>query len=443
MKVRLEGHYGYSRLILSAMPGVLMMIVISIYSIVDGIFVSNLVGTTAFAALNLIWPPIAVVGAFGTMVGTGGSALVSKTMGEGREEEARRIFSMVVGFIFLLSVILAVPLYVSMGHIAILLGAEGDMVEQCVIYGRICAIGLPFFMMQMGLQPFYMVAEKPQLGTILSVLCGFVNMGLDALFIAGFGWGLAGAAAASMVACFVGSAVPVCYFASKGNSSRLRFRTVAFVWKHIADSASNGLSEFVGSISFNVLAMCYNLQLMNSYGEDGVAAYSVMLYIGYIFFAFFAGYNMTVTPLVGYNYGADDKKELHSLLMHSLKLMFCLGALMFLLAEAIAVPASRVFVGYDESLLSLTVHAMRIYMPSILLSGITLFSSAWFTGLGNGPVSALISFCRMFVFELGCVFLLPLLFGVEGIWFAVDVAEVLSVLLCAVLLLRFRPRYGY
>lgn len=443
MRIRLEGHYGYSRLILSALPGILMMIVISIYSIVDGLFVSNLVGTTAFAALNVIWPPIMVVGAFGTMVGTGGSALVSKTIGEGREEEANRIFSMVVCFIVALSVILAAPLYLSMEKIALMLGAEGDMVGQCVIYGRICALGLPFFMMQMGLQPFYMVAEKPQLGTALSLACGFVNMGLDALFIAGFGWGLAGAAAASMIACLVGSVVPICYFASSRSGSRLRLRPVRIGWRHIGRSASNGLSEFVGNISFNVLAICYNFQLLNYYGENGVAAYSIILYIGYIFFAIFAGYNMTVTPLVGFNYGAGDKKELRSLLARSLKLMLGLGAAMALVSEACAVPASRLFVGYDQSLVALTVHAMRIYMPSLLFSGITLFASAWFTGLGNGPVSAIISFCRMFVFELGCVFLLPALLGMDGIWLAVDVAEVLGVLLSTVLILSFRRRYGY
>ena len=443
MQISLEGHYSYSRLIRSAVPSVVMMIVISIYSIVDGLFVSNLVGTTAFAALNVIWPALAVVGAFGLMIGTGGSALVSKTLGEKDEEGARRIFSMLVEFIFCLSVISAVPLYFGMERIAVWLGAEGDMVQQCVIYGRICALGMPAFMMQMGLQPFYMVAEKPQLGTILSLACGFTNIILDALFIAGFGWGLAGAAAASMIACCVGSIVPVCFFASQRNSSRLHFRPVKPIWKNIWNSAWNGLSEFVGNISFNVLSMCYNLQLMSYYGENGVAAYSVLLYIGYIFFAVFSGYNLTVTPLVGFNYGAGDKTELRNLLRRSLKLLLALGAIMVIVSEVLAVPASRLFVGYDSALTDLTVFAMRIYMPSVLLSGITLFSSGWFTGLGNGPVSALISFCRMFVFELGLVFLLPALFGMTGIWFATDVAEILSLFLCIILILRYRERYGY
>ncbi len=441
METTLEGHYSYGRLIRSCVPLVTMMIVTSIYSIVDGLFVSNIAGTTAFAALNLIWPALAVVGALGLMVGTGGSALVSKTLGEGDPDRADQIFSMLVLFTLLLSGLLAIPLLIWMEPLARLLGAEGEMVRQCVIYGRICAAGMPAFMMQMAMQPFYMVAGKPQLGTILSIACGVTNMALDALFILGFGWGIGGAAAASMIACCVGGFYPLLFFARRKRG--LHLVRARFERAPILQACSNGLSEFVGNIAFNVLAMCYNLQLMRFYGENGVAAYSVILYVGYIFFAIFNGYNLTVMPLVGYNYGAGDKAELRSLLGRSLRLMFCLGVLLAGVAQLIAGPAARLFVGYDADLTALTIHATRLFMPSVLLSGLTLFVSAWFTGLNNGPVSAVASFSRSLVFELGAVFLLPALFGMEGIWFSADIAECCSLLLGAWLLLRFRSRYGY
>ena len=443
MKVKLEGHYGYGRLIVSAVPLIAMMVLISLYSIVDGLFVSNLVGTTAFAALNLIWPALGLVGALGLMVGSGGAALVAKTLGEGSRDLACRYFSMSVEFTLLLSVLTAVPLYIWMEPLAVALGAEGDMVAQCVIYGRICAVGMPAFMLQMGIQPFFMVAERPELGTQVSLLSGLVNIGLDALFIIVFRWGLAGAAAGSMLACCVGGFLPLAVLSRRQAEGGLRFRPTPLEAAPIAQACSNGLSEFVGNISFNVVSMCYNLQLMRFYGENGVAAYSVILYLGFIFIAVYTGYNMTVSPLAGFNYGADNRAELRSLLGRSLRLLLALGVLLAGLAELLAGPVARLFVGYDPDLTALTVRATRLYAPDFLLAGIPLFISAWFMGLGNGPVSALVSFSRTFLFELGCVLLLPALFGAEAIWFSAFVAEIFALVLGGCLLLRLRKRYGY
>ena len=444
MRVRLEGHYGYGRLMLSSLPLIGMMVLISLYSIVDGLFVSNLVGTTSFAALNLIWPALGLVGALGLMVGTGGAALVAKTLGEGDRPRANRYFSMFVEFTLLLSVIAAIPLYIWMKPLSIALGAEGAMVEECVKYGRICAIGMPAFMMQMGIQPFFMVAEKPQMGTWVSLTCGLVNIGLDALFIIVCGWGLAGAAAGSMLACCVGGFAPLLYFALRRDDGQsLRLTRVPFEMKPIGQACSNGLSEFVGNISFNIVSMCYNLQLMRFYGENGVAAYSVILYLGFIFIAVFTGYNMTVTPLIGFNYGAQNHAELKNLLRRSLILTLCTGAVLAITAMIFAGPVASLFVGYDQELMALTRHATRTYSPSFLLAGAVLFISAWFTGLGNGPVSAAVSFSRTFIFELGSVFLLPALFGANSIWFAVWVAESMAFVFGCFLLARFRKRYDY
>lgn len=422
------------------------MIVMSVYSIVDGLFVSNFVGTTAFAALNLIWPALAVVGALGLMVGTGGSALVSMTMGQNDYPRASRIFSVLIRFTLIMALVLAVPLLLLMKPIAVALGAEGAMVHEAVVYGSICAIGLPGYMLQMAFQAFFMTAERPQMGTQLSILCGVTNMGLDALFILVFGWGLAGAAAASMIACAVGGFFPLWWFSSRRNDSRLRLNLLtrmADVRNVIRRACTNGLSEYVGNIAFNVVGICYNLQLMHYLGEDGVAAYGILMYIGFIFGAVFFGYNFTVGPVVGFNYGAQNTGELRSLLRHSAVLTLVAGALMAVVCEAGAEGLARVFVSYDESLLALTTRAIRLYMISLVLCGFNIFVSAWFTALNNGVISAVASFTRTLVFELAAVFILPLLLGIDGIWLAVNVAEFLAFLLTTSLLIHFRKRYHY
>ena len=443
MEIALHGHYGYRRLVVSSIPSILMMLVGSIYSVVDGLFVSNFVGTSAFAALNIIWPAVMLVGALGLMVGTGGSALVSKTMGEGDPDRADAIFSMLIRFTLLLSFVSMVPLLLFMEPLARLLGAEGETLHLCVVYGSICAVGLPAFMLQMCFQSFYMAAELPQLGTVMSIVCAFTNMALDALFIPVFHWGLAGAAAASMIACCVGGFFPLWYFSSRRNRSSLHLVRSGFERKPLLNACSNGLSEYVGNISWNILAICYNLQLLRMMGENGVAAYSVLLYYGYIFAAVFFGYNITVTPIIGYNYGAGNKAELKSLLRHSVILLLVLGALMTLVSELSSGPAARLFVGYDSELTALTKDAIRLYMLSFFIAGINLFVSAWFTGLGNGKVSAAVAFVRNLVLELGFVFLLPFLLGPRGIWLAVDAADLCCLGLGVTLILAYRKRYGY
>ena len=443
MEIALHGHYGYRRLAVSSVPSILMMLVESIYGVVDGLFVSNFVGTSAFAALNIIWPAVMLVGALGLMVGTGGSALVSKTMGVGDPARAGAVFSMLVRFTVILSLVFMVPLLAFMEPLARLLGAEGETVRLCVVYGSICTLGLPTYMLQLCFQSFYMTAERPQLGTVMSLVGAVTNMVLDALFIVVFKWGLAGAAAATTLASCVSGIFPLWYFSSRRNRSSLRLVRTRFEREPLLKACSNGLSEYVGNISWNVLAICYNLQLLRMMGEAGVAAYAVLLYYGYIFAAVFFGFNISVTPIIGYNYGAGDKAELKSLLRHSVTLLLALGFLMMLVSELSAGPAARLFVGYDPELSALTKHAIRLYMLSFFIAGFNLFISAWFTGLGNGKVSATVSFTRNLVFELGFVFLLPALLGPDGIWLAVDAADVCCCILGVVLVLAFRRRYGY
>jgi Na+-driven multidrug efflux pump len=423
---------------------VLMLMVTSVYSIVDGWFISNYAGSTAFASMNIIWPAIAIISALGLMVGAGGSALVSKTFGEGDNEKGNHIFTMLTRLTFIAGTVISALLIVVMKPMAIALGAEGEMVRLAVIYGRILTAALPVYMLQMALQPFYMVAGRPELGTLTSIACGFTNIALDALFVAGFGWGLTGAAVATAASFLVGGCIPVAFFSSKRNKTPVRFlKHSHYDWPAIGQSLSNGLSEFVGNISFNIVGICYNLQLMKYIGENGVSAYGVLMYVGFIFGSVFIGYNMGISQVISYKYGASDKAELRSLLHKSCVLIAVAGVLITAAVELLAPQMARFFVGYSPALRDLTTYALHIYMVSFLICGFNMFASAWFTALNNGPISALISFTRTLIFELGCVFILPLIFDIDGIWLAVNVAEVLALILSAALVFGLRKRYGY
>ncbi len=444
MKVELRGHYGYKRLLISSLPSMAMMIVGSLYSIVDGLFVSNCVGVTPFAGLNIAWPAIMVVGSLGLMVGTGGSAIVSRMLGQRDLDKACSTFTSLIAFTVLLAVGFGIPMFALMPRIVAMLGAEGEeLIYNATLYGRVFAVGMPAFMLQMAFQPFFMAAEKPQLGTKLSIACGVTNMALDALFIVVFKMGLLGAALASIIACCVGGFFPLWYFLRRRDEGQLRLTEIKFEKRTLVYTCTNGSSEYIGNIAFSLVSMCYNLQLMRFYGEAGVAAYSVIMYIGYIFAAVLMGYNLTVSPVVAYNYGADNKVELHSLLNKSFRLLLVLGLLLTTTAELTAGPAARIFVGYDADMVTLTIRAERIYMLSFLISGLNLFTSAWFTGLGNGLISAALAFSRSIIFEMGCVFLLPAIFGAEGIWYSVIIAEACSLIMCIMMIARFRNKYGY
>lgn len=444
MKIELHGHYDYRRLLVSSLPSMAMMIIGSLYSIVDGLFVSNYVGITPFAGLNIAWPAIMVIGAMGIMVGTGGSAIVSRMLGQRDLDGACRTFTSLVAFTVLLAVGFGIPMFLLMPKIVVLLGAEGEeLIYNAVLYGRVYAVGMPAFMLQMAFQPFFMAAEKPELGTKLSIACGLINMALDALFIVVFDMGLFGAAFASVLACCVGGFYPMWYFWKCRKEGQLRLTEIKFERRTLIYTCTNGSSEYIGNIAFSLVSMCYNLQLMRFYGEAGVAAYSVIMYIGYIFAAVLMGYNLTVSPVVAYNYGAANKDELHSLLHKSFRLLLLLGIGLTVTAELTANPAARLFVGYDADMVALAARAERIYMLSFLISGLNLFTSAWFTGLGNGLISAALAFSRSIIFEMGCVFLLPAIFGAEGIWYSVIIAEACSLVMCIVMISHFKSRYGY
>lgn len=442
MNIQLSDHFTYRRLIRFVIPSVAMMILTSIYGVVDGLFVSNFVGKTPFAAVNLVIPFTMILGAFGFMLGTGGTALVAKTLGEGRQEEANRIFSMLIYFALGLGVLLTIFGIAVLKGIVIKMGADDAMLRHCMIYGRIVLLGIPFYMLQNMFQNFLIAAEKPQLGLIVTIAAGVANMVLDALFIAVLGWGVAGAAAATALGQCVGGLVPFVYFARK-NSSKLSLVKTRLMGGALFHACTNGSSELVSNVSMSLVGMLYNLQLMKFAGENGVAAYGVIMYVNFIFIAIFLGYAYGSAPIVAFNYGARRTEELQNVLKKSLKLILGTGISLFLIATVFAGVLSGLFVGYDAELYRLTVRGFHLYAISFLLCGFNIYGSSFFTALNNGVVSAAISFLRTVVFEVAAILILPVFFGVDGIWCAITVAELASILITIGAFSALRRRYQY
>lgn len=441
--IQLSDHFTYRRLLRFTFPSIVMMIFTSIYGVVDGFFVSNYVGKTSFAAVNLIMPVLMILGCVGFMFGTGGAALVAMTLGEKKEKRAREIFSMIVCVSALAGLLLAVLGMIFLRPIAILLKAEGQLLEDCVLYGRIILSALPFFVLQYEFQCLFSTAEKPKLGLLVTVAAGCTNMVLDALFVAVFNFGVVGAAVATAMSQFVGGFIPILYFAKKRGECKLYLCRFRFDGKALLKVCSNGASEFVSNVSFSLVGMLYNLQLIRFAGENGIAAYGVLMYVSMIFQAIFIGYAVGVSPIVGYHYGAQNHAELKGILKKSLILTGIASVLMFAAGEGLARPLSKLFVGYDETLLSITLEAFFIYSFSFLLCGIPIFGSSFFTALNDGLTSALISFLRTLVFQVAFVLIMPEIWQLTGIWLSIVFAEVAAVVVTVCFLIGKRKKYGY
>lgn len=442
MKIQLSEHFTYKKLLRFVLPSIVMMIFTSIYGVVDGLFVSNYVGKTAFAAVNLVMPLLMMLSALGFMMGTGGSAIVAKTLGQGDKERANRYFSMMVYVTVVGGVVLTVLGLVFLRPIVIALGAEGEMIGECLIYGRISLASLTFFMVQNVFQSFFVAAEKPHMGLGVMVAAGVTNMILDYLFIVVLGWGIAGAAAATAAGETVGGIVPLIYF-SKKNTSLLRLTKTKIKGKILLKACTNGSSELMTNLSMSLVNMLYNMQLMKLAGEDGVAAYGVIMYINFIFLATFIGYSIGSAPIVGYHFGAQNHNELKNLFRKSMRLIGGWGVLLMLLASVLSGPLAQFFVGYDAELLAMTSHGLRLYALAFLVSGFNIYGSAFFTALNNGLVSAVISFLRTLVFQMAAVLILPRLLGLNGIWLAILVAELLALGVTLHFFIRKKKVYHY
>lgn len=444
MKIQLSDHFTYGHLIRFTLPSIAMMIFTSIYSVIDGLFVSNFAGKIPFAAVNLIMPVLMILGTVGFMFGTGGTALVAKTYGEGDKEKANRYFSLIVYVAFGLGLVLAVLGFILIHPIAALLGANGALLDDCVTYSRIILCTLPLYVLQVMFQSFFVAAERPQLGLIVTVSAGLTNLILDAVLVTLLppGYKLAGAAVATALAQAVGGLVPLAYFFLE-NSSILRLGKTKYDGKAILKAATNGSSEFMSNVSMSLVGILYNLQLMNHAGEDGIAAYGVMMYVSMIFSAVFLGYTIGVAPVIGFHDGAQNYSELKGLLKKSLVLVAILGVVMVGSAELLVVPISSVFVGYDEGLLELTVSGFRIFALCFAFLGFGIFVSGFFTALNDGVTSALIAIFRTLVFESAAIIILPMIWGINGVWFSVIVAEFMSLVLGSAFLVGKKKKYHY
>ena len=443
MQIQLSDHFTYKKLIRFTLPSIGMMIFMSIYGVVDGLFVSNYVGKTAFASVNLIMPFIQILSGMGAMLGVGGSALVAKTLGEGDGKRASRYFTMMMYMLLIVALVFTVLGVVFIRPVSYLLGATDAMIDDCVLYGRTVLLFSIFMHLQYQFQSYLVVAEKPTLGLIVTIAAGCTNMALDALFVGAFRWGIAGAAIATGMSQFVGGVIPLVWFLSRKNHSALHFAKTKMEWRPVLKACGNGASEMLSSVSASVTGMFYNRQLMKYAGEDGVSAYGVVMYASFIFIAVLVGYSSGSSPIVGYHFGAQHHGEMKNLLKKSLILLITAGTVLTVSAFILAGPIARIFVGYNPQLLELTIRAFRICVVPFFIMGVGIYTSSFFTALNDGLVSMEISSLRALVFPLVSIIVLPMLFKLDGVWFSLVASEFLTLIASVVFLLAKKKKYGY
>ncbi len=434
-------HFTYGKLLRYALSPI-MMIFTSIYSIVDGLFLSNFAGKEAFAAVNFIMPYLMLYTSTGFMFGTGGSALIAKKLGEKKSQEANEIFSTLVWVSALVGVVLALIGLAFLRPVAVMQGAEGVLLENSVLYGKIYLLGTPACIIQFEFQNLYATAGKTKLGLYATVVSGMMNIFLDALFVGVFSWGLVGAAVATILSQWIGGLIPFACFGPK-NTSLLRLVKCRLNGRAMLKICTNGSSEMVNNISISIVSLLYNIQLLRYAGDDGIAAYGIMMYINFLFTAIFWGYVVGISPIISYHYGAENHRELHSLFKKSLTIIGACSLLMFIISETLARPISRIFVGYDPGLLEMTTHGFFLFSFSFLFAGLSIFGSSFFTALNNGLISAMLSFSRVFMFQIPAILVLPLVWKLDGIWLSVVVAELCTGILGIVFFLKCRKRYQY
>lgn len=442
MNIQLSDHFTYGRLLRFTLPSIVMMVFTSIYGVVDGIFVSNFAGKVPFTAINLIMPYLMVFGTIGFMIGTGGTALISMTLGMGDKKKANSLFSMLTYLSILAGLLLTAVSLLFLRPAAIALGADGEILENCILYGTIVQLALPAYILQFAFQSFCVAAEKPNLSLAMMVVAGVCNIIMDALFVAAFRWGLVGAAAATAASQIIGAVIPLVYF-SRPNSSLLRLGKCQFDGKALLRTCTNGSSELMSNVSMNLVSMLYNLHLLQYAGENGIAAYGVIMYVNFVFISIFIGFVIGSAPIIGFNYGADNRTELKNVFQKCVSLMTIFSVTMAGSAALLSGPLSHIFVGYDPALFEMTRHGFLIYSLSFLLCGFNIFGSSLFTALNNGLISALISFIRTLVCQIAAVLILPLFLELDGIWWSIVVAELVALALTVFCIFRFRKQYCY
>ena len=442
-QIQLSDHFTYSRLIRFTLPSICMMIFTSIYGMVDGFFISNIVGKTAFASVNLIIPFLQILGGVGAMLGVGGSALVAKTLGEGDIPRARRYFTMMMYLMIGTSIFFTVVGIAVLRPVAYLFGATEAMISDVMTYGTICLIFNTALQAQYTFQSYLIVAEKPKLALGVVIAAGVSNMILDYVLMAVIPMGIAGAALATGLSQCVAGLIPFVWFLSKKNQSALRFTKTNFEIKPMLLACGNGASEMMSSVSASVTGILYNLQLMKYAGEDGVAAYGVVMYAAFIFLGVFNGYSQGSSPIMGYHYGAQNHKEMKNVLKRSLIMLGSAAVVLTGLAMLLARPIASVFVGYDAKLLDMTARAFMICAAPFLVMWFNMYTSCFFTALNDGAVSAAISFMRALVLPVICIIVMPMFWELDGVWYSLVGSEILGVFVSLYFMLRKREKYKY
>lgn len=440
--IRLSDRFTFRTLLRFTLPTIVMMVFSSLYVIVDGFFVSNYASKAAFTAVNFIMPYLMILGSVGFMFGTGGGALIAKEIGEGNVAKAREHFTLIVTTSVVCSLILTAGGIALLRPVASAMGATGELLELCVLYGTIFLAGLPFYILQYEFQCLLVTAERPRLGLVITVAAGVTNMVLDWLLVGVFPLGVAGAAAATVAGQIIGGGLPLLFFA-RNRTSPLRFVCFRFDGTALFRTCTNGSSEFMSQVAMSLVGFLYNVRLLAVAGEDGVAAYGVLMYVSMVFQAIFIGYAVGSAPIVSFRHGAGNRRELRGVFRRSLVIIGVTACLMLAAGEWLSAPFSRLFTAGDEGLYGMTVHAFRIFSLSFLFSGFAIYASSFFTALNDGLTSALISFLRTLVCQVAAVLLLPLAFGLDGIWMSTVAAEIAAVLISVPFLIAKRKRYGY
>ena len=440
--IKLSDRFTYKKLLRYTFPAVIMLVFTSIYGVVDGFFVSNYVGKTPFAAVNFIMPVLMILGSIGFMFGTGGGALIAKTIGESKKEKANQIFSLIVYVSIALSIVLTVLAIIFLRPIISSLGAQGQLLEDSITYGRVILLSVPAFVLQSEFQILFATAERPKIGLYVTIAAGLTNIVLDALFIVVFSWGLVGAAWATTISLLVGSVIPFIYFSRK-NNSLLQLTKTKYDGQAMLKTITNGSSELMNMISMSLVSIFFNVQLLKYAGENGVAAYGVLMYVNLVFLSIYLGYAVGAAPIISYHFGAQNHDELKSLLRKSVIIMGAFSLLMFGSAQLLSTPLSKLFVGYDQVLMDMTQRAIFVFSFAFLFSGVGIFGSAFFTAMNDGLISALISFLRTLVFQTGAVLIFPLFWGLDGIWLSIVLAEAMAVVVTVLFFMGKRKRYQY
>ena len=428
-RIQLSDHFKISTILLFSLPSIGMQIVDSTYQIADGYFISNYIGGSAFAAESLIYPPLLIIMSLGLMFGSGASALLSKEMGEGHGERANRLMTMLIGILTGIGIVLAAVMFFLMPQVAGWVGASEDTMEHCITYGRVLSVFMPFQMLSMAFHSLLITAERPGLGLAVTIANAVMNILLDWAFVAGFGWGMEGAALATGLAWVISAVIPFLFFLRK--SGKLHFSRPAFDLKALGQTVYNGASEMVDSVAYAIVAVIFNLQLIRYFGDTGVEAYAVCEYVGGFFNAVFYGISMSIVPVVGYHLGQANKKELHSLWHKGMILMGAFGLIVTALSIGLAGPIARIFVGYNETLTALSAHALRLVSLYLLLNGITIYGGSYFTGLNQGTASLNVALAKGIVGPLLLIWLLPAMFGADAIWLTTPGSELIAAIVMA------------